>query len=153
MLSLISCQQLCDLELDVTSRVDWQGLLESNDLPKMISCHAYPFQLKITERGLTERKNGLFHYKHVKKKEWEACAEHYNDMVADPQQTQAYSLLIANKLFPNSSQLAPVHIGIAVDNEVLAQWPSLGFLTDAPPINPSIKQGVIWCQFRPTPLQ
>ena len=62
-----------------------------------------------------------------KKKEWEACAEHYNDMVAHLQQTQGYSLLIADKLFPKSSQFAPVHIGIAVDNEVWHSGPACLF--------------------------
>lgn len=148
MLSLISRQQFCSLELDVSSSLDWSQLLDSNDLPKMISMHPRPFQLKIINRDFYDYKEwNLFQYKYVQGEEWQACVELYNKMIADPEQAQAPSLLIANKLFPKPAQSSPCTIGVAVDNQVLTQWNKWDTSEEMPPIDFSLKQGVIWCEF------
>jgi hypothetical protein len=147
MLSLISRQQLCAVELDVMGDFDFCAHLAYNDTQKMISMHPRPFHFKIIERDYNYDENELFQYKYVQEKEWEECAELYNEMVADPQQAQACSLLIADKLFPKSCQTAPRHIGIAVNNEVLTECAIGGTLENMLPIDRSIKQGVIWCEY------
>jgi hypothetical protein len=152
MLSLISRHQLCAVELDVSSSIDWSELLDSNDLSLMISQHPRPFQLTIIDRNYEYKKvSSLFRYKYVQGEEWEACAELYNEMVADLKQAQAPSLLIANKLFPKPAQSAPSMIGVTVDNQVLTQWNSWNTSEEIPCINHSLKQGVIWCDFDLTP--
>lgn len=149
-LSLISRQQLCALELDVISSFDWYAH-DLNVLPKMISMHPRPFQLKIIDRDCLETANNLFLYKYVQEDEWEACAEFYNELVANPEQVQGYSLLIATKLFPKPRLSELRCIGIAVDNKNLIEWTMGDALEDGQPIDPSIKQGVIWCEYDLTP--
>lgn len=152
MSSLLSKQQLIAVEFSFIGGVDLDTLLDSDQIPKIMCMYPRPFQLKILTREPDELKSDLYQYKYIQGQEWQECAELYNEMIADPEQAQVFSLRIVNKLFPESVQSALRCISIEGQNGELSSWLQDNPLPEVVPIDPAVDQGVIWCdsQFLPS---